>query len=760
MEFQRAQRNLKFLQNEDSMNINNHNTMNGESQRASSIAIETQIPDVQFSLSSDDDSVNTQRRKSSVQKSSVAKEISISNTESDTNVNTMNTSPGAVSQPILEGQKLDMAEENIFINTQIQSRLDDAEEATSLKSKLKQFKYALKSNSPSEVLTDSTITAKRRPAIRKTKPKLKSKAKSKRDPNIIKNITEFNINNYERSRTTSLLRQLSGKHKKVLDIIKAQESGSNSALSKAKNGKGECGTFDTYSEQEWKHILKLLLEKFPHSESTDLNEVQKFLYGSEQSSSSLGDPETPHKRLWTASQLPPELPNESAQPEQETKIHNSQSAVNFLSLSQVMDDKSEIMKDEEDKIISGGFSASSPEYGSNLEGQESSAHNTAENTKLIVVAQVNEIALADDTACKPMLVEEDSRSKDTGYEDHDNISIVSDSTDEASTLFPLDPYRYVFIENEDRPGLVTDTMGSTQFFTPNTSPLDGIIDLTQESFKAVRSLISPLKIENNKTAVSQVSNQVQVPATRTPTIIPQKNLTKILKTEEEVNSLENVIRIKLMHEEVSQFNPVIKSDCYEIAVNDSEEEETEYDDKFCIADIELINLPKGLVQAPPPNLTNNDNINNKNGVTTTSVADSPEKIHEIITSQSMKELRQSLKTVGLKPMRTKLEIIESLQTASQILSANTVPAPGHSDEQHNCAINFSKLEIFDHLTELIQSFPDFLERIYTFEPIPLNELIEKLLSVEPFISQIDEMTIREWADIQGICLRNDKKIVK
>lgn len=123
----------------------------------------------------------------------------------------------------------------------------------------------------------------------------------------------------------------------------------------------------------------------------------------------------------------------------------------------------------------------------------------------------------------------------------------------------------------------------------------------------------------------------------------------------------------------------------------------------------------------------------------------------------MKELRQSLKTIGLKPMRTKLEIIESLQTASQILSANTIVTPGDSDEQRDWAINFSKLEIFDHLTELIQSFPDFLERIYTFEPIPLNELIEKLFSVEPFISQIDEMTIREWADIQGICLRNDKK---
>ena len=91
MEFQRAQRNLKFLQNEDSMNITTRNELDGGSQRVSSIAIETQIPDVQFSLSSDDDSINTKERKSSVKKSSVANQTSISDTESNTNVDTINT---------------------------------------------------------------------------------------------------------------------------------------------------------------------------------------------------------------------------------------------------------------------------------------------------------------------------------------------------------------------------------------------------------------------------------------------------------------------------------------------------------------------------------------------------------------------------------------------------------------------------------------------------------------------------------------------
>lgn len=80
-------------------------------------------------------------------------------------------------------------------------------------------------------------------------------------------------------------------------------------------------------------------------------------------------------------------------------------------------------------------------------------------------------------------------------------------------------------------------------------------------------------------------------------------------------------------------------------------------------------------------------------------------------SQSMKELRQSLKTVGLKPMRTKVEIIQSLQTASQILSTANPDNKG----EHGGVANFSKIEIFDHLTELIEGFPDFWS-----EYIPLN----------------------------------------
>ncbi|QHS74872.1 Slx4p [Saccharomyces paradoxus] len=747
MELQRAQRNLKFLQNEDFMNITDQANLNGESQRAYSLGMETQVPEVQFSLSSDDDSIGTQEEHVTAHKLLVAKETTKKDTESNKDVD-ISFDPTGISQPDLGEPNI--VEENVFINTQIQSRLDDAEEETNLKLKLKQFKYSFKDNNASGCHNNANIVAKRRPAIRKTNPKLKPKTKSKRDPNIIKNITDFNINNYERSRTASLLKQLSGKHKKVLDIIKTQNEGSNGESSKARNSKSEKATFDTYSEQEWKYVMKLFLQKFPHSEETDLNEVQKFLYGCEQSSSSLDNQKTSQQKLWTASQLPPELPDETIQPEQEARIRDTQSAVNFLSLSQVMDDKSEIMKDEESIIMSGGVSTGSQEYGNKLEPQLTVGNVVDENIELTVGTRINGFSLTDYKAYRHMPVEVNTRCENSKSNDYDDISVVSDTTDETSTLFPLDQYRYVFLENDEKPPLTTDTIGSTQFFTPNTSPLDGIIDLTQESFKAVRSLISPLKVENNKTrTTSQALNQVQVPATRTPTIVPQKDLTKALKTEQEMSDIGSFIRVKLLRKNAGMLNPeLMKHSCYRVEANDSEEEETELDDQLCIADIQLADSTKISTEVSIQNPGNNIN-----DVSDASPTTSPEKLREIIMSQSMKELRQSLKSVGLKPMRTKVEIIQSLQTASQILS---IANPGNNDE-HRGVANFSKIEIFDHLTELIQAFPDFLERIYTFEPIPLNELIEKLFSAEPFVSQIDEMTIREWADVQGICLRNDKK---
>nr|6J0Y_C Chain C, Peptide from Structure-specific endonuclease subunit SLX4 [Saccharomyces cerevisiae S288C]6J0Y_D Chain D, Peptide from Structure-specific endonuclease subunit SLX4 [Saccharomyces cerevisiae S288C] len=49
------------------------------------------------------------------------------------------------------------------------------------------------------------------------------------------------------------------------------------------------------------------------------------------------------------------------------------------------------------------------------------------------------------------------------------------------------------------------------------------------------------------------------------------------------------IRVKLLQESVVKLNPkLVKHNFYRVEANDSEEEETEFDDQFCIADIQLV----------------------------------------------------------------------------------------------------------------------------------------------------------------------------
>lgn len=45
------------------MNVTDQTNLNGESQNAYSLGMETQVPEMQFSLSSDDDSIGTQVKK-------------------------------------------------------------------------------------------------------------------------------------------------------------------------------------------------------------------------------------------------------------------------------------------------------------------------------------------------------------------------------------------------------------------------------------------------------------------------------------------------------------------------------------------------------------------------------------------------------------------------------------------------------------------------------------------------------------------------
>lgn len=308
--------------------------------------------------------------------------------------------------------------------------------------------------------------------------------------------------------------------------------------------------------------------------------------------------------------------------------------------------------------------ASVPEMESNVEG---AGDRGGQETRVFTLSQV----LGDDDKVDPEPV------------DIDDDSTVPDSTEEVSICIP--------IAEVDRT--------STQFYTPRTSLAEEIIDLTQESFKVVKSLISPLKDEETPL--------VQVPATRTSTILTHVKLTS--KDPDLSKCVKMVIprsQTGLLKEKLSR----------------------EFD--FRCPEEDLIMSDTDDCEHIPAYLhRKSDQSPSKQALLSRSR----------FASQSAQKLRKSIKAIGLKPCRSKSEMIASLEAASQVLDASATEL-----EQRHL--------IYNNLTDLVYSCPSLLERVYTFQPIPVTDLVARLTEANPFIDRVDEPTIRMWAEGQGICL--------
>ena len=549
----------------------------------------------------------------------------------------------------------------VFMSTQIQGRIDDYEQENSLRSNLIQFKY-LQEN---EVLESSY---KKEP-IKVVKPPRKSAAK--RSKTLVKNITQYNIENFEISRAENVLKLLSGKHNKVRDMISVQRNIENNLKSK-KSNKTKVVTYDTYNAEEWKHIFQLILNKFPSTNQKEVNQVYHYIYGDDQ--------ETQYENLWEASQIPFSSMREGNYDEDSQyarMLPNRRSHLDrkiaVMSLSQVMDDKS-----------------------------------------------VSGIEL---------------EKTDMNQEDMQVIEVPDSTDDEFSIIIPVN------MESEHSDGEVvgenqisddtvqTDAESSdTQFFTANGNIFDGVIDLTQGSFKAVNRLISPVKIASKTYEPKQLPQDVQVPATRMTTV---QSYTKLEQTPRKASPLKTLIATptttimyqmeKQKFQSIKELNTtfakyITSIDQYDIDVGDSEEDK-DFSDGQCMVEINVPNV------TPPT---------------------SPgHYVQNIISSQSVQKLRESMKTIGLKPLRSKAKMVEALSVASRVLETDEIGQIGQ------------RQEIFDHLTTLTRELPELLEKIYRFEPVTVEELVLQLIDLNPFIDNIDESTIKEWADSQGICIRKN-----
>ncbi|AMD18962.1 HBR061Cp [Eremothecium sinecaudum] len=231
---------------------------------------------------------------------------------------------------------------------------------------------------------------------------------------------------------------------------------------------------------------------------------------------------------------------------------------------------------------------------------------------------------------------------------------------------------------------------------------DEIIDPTKETFRVVPNITSPVKtsVGTDSPLRGLAANpNLQVPASRTTTV---NELESIESLPSILESESFVVRMKLYHD---QHIPDGFHTLGDEIIADSE------DNEYTIAEM----LPSEEEQ----------------------VILSPQSSWP----ESVQQLRQSLKNIGIKVSRTKSQMLENYSSALENLSSQT------DADRHN--------EIFSRLTTQLRSDPRFVSRVYCFEPFTLEELRTFFEFKDEFTKLLDDTVIREWADHNGVCIKNN-----
>lgn len=632
----------------------------------------------------------------------------------------------------------------IFLNTQIQSRLDDANEKTALKAQLNQFKYPQEeTRSLSEPLLlkrlNSTTNGQLSPRKKRRKANLKS------------------------SKATNLMEMLSGKHKKVKDILKSNRTTKGKSNATKKVNKE---VYDIYNEEEWNALKKLILEKFPENTKEDVQEMFHYVYGEDDSNTS-NDMTNPRVDMWSASQQ--QLVG-SQKVSQDSFIDNHETMsqkINFLSLSQVMEDTSvnhgdkvdlvdnEVEVKDKDKPVESDAAV-------NLNNSESSASDFKPGDDVIIIKEDTNSGSKNKGSVESTILDEI-------IQENKECSIVYDSMDENDEplyiLHDNDKYglkRQLYFDNHDtkeivgipklKSGIDLGHIPLIPYNTTSPAKDETIIDLTQGSFKISNELVSPIKSVVSdlvKSKESQKENEVQVPATRTGTF---NRYSETIETGSNRSASDVILPVK--QEVIDKLNNprngfMIKSafiDDSADVVYDSYEDDGEKarNRKGWII---LTQEDESCAKSALTNLHSESDASEDKSVKMTPKKVPEDNESDIWLSQSAKDIRINIRQLGLKTARTKSEMVESLQFASQIAKSQDIgdtsgPNPG------------TKTNIFNHLTQLAKQLPSVvLEKFYTFQPIPVIELTEMFVEMDPFVNRIDEQTIKEWAEHNGISLR-------
>lgn len=752
MDFRRAQRNLNLMIADGSPDsLAYSDNLNEDPDKFSSSPVKsthgTQIPE--FDLSSDTETTHPPVIPEDKTEKEANKEcINLDEVNKVDNESKLQTPENLIHniQPIDESNEVDDNDVNtIFMNTQIQSRLDDANEKLELKSQLNQFKYTQEeSRSLSEplVLKPMNSITKGQANVGKKRRKLTPKV----------------------SRASNLMEMLSGKNKKVKDIIKTHKN----VKSKSKvSTKIKKVVYDTYNEEEWNSLKKLLLEKFPENTNEDVQEMFNYVYGEEDSNLSSGAP-SQRVEMWNASQQNLAVSQKVSQGSFIDNHETISQKINFMSLSQVMEDTGVSTNKQvgegaklinlEDKPIS----VESDHVISLTNSGSSISESVPTQDDLYVTKEDDRVeGLNNHDDKEPTLL-------DTIIQENKENSIVYDSMDEndeglniLNDKFGLNKQIFYDKNNslkitkipELSPDIALKNIPLLPFNTASPTKAETIIDLTQGSFKISNELVSPVKSVVSDLVQSKESHkerEVQVPATRTGTFdkLPEKEVEPVpsrqipdvllkIKSDQyyKLDKLQDDFTIVHSYKGTSTD---IVYDSY-----DDEEEDVEDDVLYVI----LTQNNKVSRTASSTEVPVRIDTLYEESVIVSQKENVDDNESDIWASQSAKDIRINVRQLGLKTARTKSEMVESLQLASQIVSSqdiNDTPIISQG----------TKVNIFNHLSQLAKQLPSvILEKFYTFQPIPVHELTAMFIERDPFVNRIEEQTIKEWAEQHGISLR-------
>lgn len=656
---------------------------------------------------------------------------------------------------------------DVFLSTQVQGRIDDVEAEERYKGELKS---ALDRFSYTQEQEQEELQQPQEEQERKQKQKRKQKRKQRQGPlpsarvasrsqrpskrreksNRIKSITQFNTESFQqernKDRTRTLIALLSGKRTKIRDVIERLE------LEKEQERPTQAEVFSTYNEEEWKSILHTLRENFPHCEKSEIRSLHRCIYGSDAG-------------VWHSSQLPPEdmLVAEDQDFQAGLEVLDEQrGSQSVFTLSQLMEaERTGLGEDEEplpnDEVrdltkpllIQNNFAKtqSQAEFQFDFTGDE------LFQTDVRAVAEEYDV----DPPGQTTVFSEDD------VDGPDLPSVISDTTDNGSFIEIDDEITQKFkqrvldaqnggrLQDTDehsqpelhqnfnlhavslkKPSSVNALTNSRAFSsqicqlpeiqTLRRSPSriainDQLIDLTQESFKAVASIVSPVRRASQK--------EIQVPATRTTTMNEVENL-ECKRHSDPSRTQSKTIRFKIYKDSKLLDNLPLLEEFETRIVEDNEAiKDSEDDGDYSVLELEPRSCPvEEVVAASEPGIVSEELI----------AQDIPP------TLPSTQVLRESLKTIGLKPCRSRTQMLEYMDIVSQNLNSQN-----DMDK---------KQEIFNELNSLVEQTPAILEKVYTFEPLSLVELSGLLAHKNPFLDYVDESTIREWADRQGICFTN------